>query len=327
MSAEHAATLSAVRLLPKGTRLGAVSLAVTDRDRALRFWTGVLGLAEVGGDALFDPDASVSEHGAVRDGGAIHLGSAVSDGRALVVLHPGATGPVVRGRTGLYHVALHVPTRKELARVIARLFSMRYPNSPTDHLVSETTYLNDPDGNGIELTFETPDRGEFLPEPIGQMMARTRSGELRSGRDPVDLDSLFGELRPGDDLSAPLVTDRVHHVHLHVGDIERDGAFYRDLIGFPQQTYLSGFQMVDFSLGADTVVHTLALNAWSGLGAPPAPPGTAGLRHFTLEVPNHAAVDAVAGRLATNGWPFERVADGLRIADPSANVLVVRVID
>lgn len=296
------------RTLPRGSRLGEVHLAVTDEDRALTFWTRVLGLERLGGSAT---------------AGGIRLGSSAADGRTLVTLHPGATAPVVPRRTGLYHVALNVPTRKELARVIARLFTVRYPNSPTDHLVSETTYLNDPDGNGIELTLETPERGEFLPEPIGQMMARTKDGELHSGREAVDLDSLFGELSESDDLAAPLVTDRVHHVHLHVADIARDGAFYRDVIGFPQQMYLPGFQMIDFSIDPDTVVHTLALNSWSGIGAQPAPEGTAGLRRFTIEVPSAAAVADVAGRLEAASWPFEPVEDGIRVADPSSNVLMI----
>ena len=226
-------------------------------------------------------------------------------------------------RTGLYHVALHIPTRKELARVIGRLITMRYPNSPTDHLVSETTYLNDPDGNGIELTLETPDRGEFLPEPIGQMMARTKSGELHSGREAVDLEDLFGELEVGDDLTAPLISDRVHHVHLHVGDVERDGAFYRDLIGFPQQMFVPGFQMIDFSLDADTVVHSLALNSWAGVGAPAAPEGTAGLRRFTLELPTAEGLEQLAQRLTAHDWSFEQGVDGILVADPSGNSLHV----
>lgn len=300
--------MTAAAKLPEGSRLGEVHLAITDESRALRFWTEVLGLVELS-----------------RADGAIRLGTPASDGRVLVVLHPGASAPVVRRRTGLYHFALHVPTRKELARVIARLFTVRYPNAPTDHLVSETTYLDDPDGNGIELTFETPHRGEFLLEPIGQMMARTTDGELHSGREAVDLESLFAELDASDDLTAPMVSDRVHHVHLHVADVERDGAFYRDVIGFPQQMYVPGFQMMDFSISATTVVHTLALNAWSGVGAPPAPKGTAGLRRFTLEVPEQGAVDDVAARLVAAGRPFERLTKGLSVRDPSANLLHVLV--
>src|SRR5690606_37414155 len=172
----------AERILPPGTRLGEVHLAVTSREPALAFWTGVLGLERL-------EEADAQDAGDVNE--PVALGSPASNGKPLVVLHPGASGPVVPRRTGLYHVALHIPTRKELARVIGRLITLRYPNSPTDHLVSETTYLSDPDGNGIELTLETPDRGEFLPEPIGQMMARTKSGELHSGREAVDLESLF----------------------------------------------------------------------------------------------------------------------------------------
>src|SRR5690606_10584678 len=122
---------------------------------------------------------------------------------------------------------------------------------------------------------------------------------------------------------APLVSDRVHHVHLHVADIERDGAFYRDVIGFPQQTFVPGFQMIDFSLDHDTVVHSLALNSWAGHGAQPAPEGTAGLRRFTLKVPSAAAIDELAARLSRAGRPFERVAAGIEAADPSGNRLRV----
>src|SRR5690606_11324617 len=123
-----------------------------------------------------------------------------------------------------------------------RLFSLRWPNSPTDHLVSETTYLEDPDGNGIELTLETPHRGSFRSTPDGGFQAVTSDGEVRSGRDPVDLESLFAELSAGDDIAAPLATHRVHHVHLHVADLEREAAFYRDLIGFRQQMHVPAFQ-------------------------------------------------------------------------------------
>lgn len=307
---------AAAHHLPAGTQLGEVHLAVTDETQALRFWTGVLGL-RILPEA---PEARAAESAAR----AIRLGSPASHGRALVVLHPGAAGPVVPRRTGLYHVALHVPTKHDLAVAIGRLFELRYPNSPTDHLVSETTYLNDPDGNGIELTLETPERGEFLPEPIGPMAARTPEGELRSGRDPLDLRALFAELGSGADLNAPLAASRVHHVHLHVADIERAGAFYEELIGFPPGRFVPGFQMLDFSLSATTVVHSLALNAWAGVGTPPPPPGTAGLRWYTLVLPTEAGVDAVQGRLEEQGYPFERLPEGLQVKDPSGNTLRLR---
>lgn len=283
-----------------------VHLGVTDRERSLRFWTGVLGLEEL--DATDE---------------SIRLGSRASGSKALIVLHPGAATPVVQRRTGLYHVALHIPSRKELARAIARLFTMRYPNSPTDHLVSETTYLSDPDGNGIELTLETPTRGTLAMSEDGGTFALTADGQPHSGREAVDLDSLFGELTSADDLNAPLVTDRVHHVHLHVADLDASATFYRDLIGFGRQMYVPSFQMVDFGLHPVEVVHALALNSWQGVGAPPAPAGASGLRHFTLAVPGEADVERVAGRLRGAGRSFIELDAGVQVADPSTNLLRV----
>ena len=96
-----------------------------------------------------------------RDAEAISLGAGE---RPLVVLHPGALRGVVPNTAGLYHVAIHVPTRKDLATAVARLFAKRFRNSPTDHLVTETTYLWDLDSNGIELTFETPGRGRLMTD-------------------------------------------------------------------------------------------------------------------------------------------------------------------
>lgn len=292
-----------LQLLPEGARLGEVHLAVTDADNALRFWSGVLGIRLLG-----------------EVNGAYRLGSANS----VIVLHPGAAQPVAPRRTGLYHVALHIPTRRELARIIARLFALRYPNSPTDHLVSETTYLSDPDGNGLELTLETPERGNFVTLPNGQFGAQTKDGELRSGRDPIDLEELFEELAPDEDMNAPLHVLGVHHVHLHVADLGASKRFYRDLIGFKLQMELSPIQMVDFGVNAANPVHALALNTWNGVGAPQAPANTAGLRRFTLELPSEADLQEVVSRLQGANWPFEQGAGTVTVLDPSQNKLVLR---
>lgn len=291
-------------LLPRATKLGEMHLAVTDRDTALRFWSGVLGLKLL-----------------AEEDGALHLGHT----KTAIVLHRGATARVAPRRTGLYHVALHIPTRAELARIIARLFALRYPNSPTDHLVSETTYLSDPDGNGIELTLETPERGEFVVLPSGEYAARTVDGELHSGREAVDLDSLFAELTDDVDINAPLNILGVHHVHLHVADLAASQRFYRDLIGFKQQMDLSPMQMLDFALGDSNPVHALAVNTWQGVGAPPPPEGSAGLRYFTLELPAQADVQEVAARLGAADWPYEPAPGGIMVADPAGNRLHVTV--
>ncbi len=207
------------RPIAAGTGLGPVHLSVTNGDRALRFWRDTLGLT-----LMSEVD------------GRMRLGAG---GRELVVLYTGATRPVPGGTTGLYHVAIHLPSRKELARAVRRLFARRYPNSPTDHVATETTYLRDPDGNGIELTFETPERGRLIVTPEGVPGALDADGNFRSGRDPLDLASLFGELIPGEPLEAPLGEGaKIGRVHLHVADINEAMRFYRDALGFEVRTDL-----------------------------------------------------------------------------------------
>jgi catechol 2,3-dioxygenase len=294
-------TTAPTQLLPTSARLGAVHIAVTDGERAKFFWTQVVGLTLLG-----------------EDDDTIRLGAG---GRELVVLHPGATGPVMRGRTGLYHLALHLPARKDLAIATARLFALRVPNAPTDHTVTETTYLSGPDGNGIELTFETPDRGEFVIVN-GRYMARMADGSVREGNAAVDLDSLFGELTETDDLAAPMPAGtRIGHVHLHVSDLAAADDFYRNLIGFAPFMSMPSIQMADYSLATTRVPHALALNTWQGRGATPAPEGVAGLRRVTLVVPTAADIEPIAERLTRAGWAFERLDDGIRVLDPARNTL------
>jgi len=124
---------------------GAVHLNVTDLERSLVFWRDLIGMVELGD----------GESGAVRLG---VKGEPDEPGKELVVLHPGATRPVQRGYSALYHLAIHMPSEAEFARILARLFAARYPNAPTDHVTHWATYLDDPDGINVEIAFETIDR-------------------------------------------------------------------------------------------------------------------------------------------------------------------------
>ncbi len=173
--------------------------------------------------------------------------------------------------SGLYHVALHLPTRRDLAVVTARLMAARIPNSPTDHLVSEAVYLWDLDGNGIEMTFETPWRGTFKSDG-DTFYALTPDGRRHSGRDAIDLHSLLGELTREDEIREPLPAGtRIGHVHLHVGDIDKAMAFYaEDGVGFARQMLARRVRMGDVTLGYQP--HALAFNTWAGAGAPQPPP-------------------------------------------------------
>ncbi|WP_292127272.1 VOC family protein [Mesorhizobium sp.] len=124
--------------MPQATRLGPVHLRVTDIPAALIVWRDTLGLAVLG------EDAATAELGA--------------GGRKLIVLHAGAQIALPQKSRDLFHVAIHVTSRRDLAHTAARLKASGLRYSAQDHLVSESLYVSDPSGNGIEICFDTPER-------------------------------------------------------------------------------------------------------------------------------------------------------------------------
>lgn len=290
-------------VLPLTTKLGAVRIAVTSREPALAIWRDVVGLDLIAEDAE-----------------ALHLGVGSTE---LITLELGATHPVRDRSLGLYHVAVHVPTRAALAQLVMRALQHRVRISPTDHLVSEAVYLWDHDGNGIEITFETPWRGHIGEADEG-VYVRTVDGSPHSGREPIDLDDLLGELGETPTIEAALQPGtRIGHIHLHVADLEQSMHYYRDGIGFGGLFIIRQFGMGD--LGLDYMPHTIAFNIWSGPHAAQQPPDHAGLRWFHIVVPDLASLDAVRTRLGAIGAASTDTNEGLETRDPAGNLLKVIV--
>lgn len=295
----------APQLLPADAELGPVHLDVTDGEQARIFWTRYVGLTEISSN-----DNEI----------ALGIGN-----EPLIVLYPGATGRVVPRHTGLYHVAIHLPSQKELARVVARLFALRYGNSPTDHAETMATYFSDPDGNGIELTFETPERGK-LALGDGRGIAMMADGSTQGPTEALDVQMLFSQLTDDDDLTTPMPEGtRVGHVHLHVTSLEDARRFYRDIIGFGDLRAMDAWGMSDLSLETSYVPHALAVNIWNGSRAEPKPQGTAGLRHWTLYVPSASDLDPIAARLEDVGMACERQDHRILVDDPFSNRLLITV--
>src|SRR5260370_11646739 len=250
------------------TGMGAVDLTVTDADRALRFYRDYVGLAPVPGD-----------------GPEVRLAAA---GRELLVLHPGARRRVVPRTSGLYHFAIVVPDRHELARVIGRLARLQWDQYPTDHVMTKANYLWDPDGNGIEIYTESPEDGT-LGFANGTFVAYDNDGRERSGRDPIDMEELSSHLQPADRLDAPMPDGtKMGHVHLHVADVDDALRFYHDLVGFDVMGHVPGMGFVS----AGSFPHHLCVAYGRGRGALPGPPGTAALRPSTLEPAAHRDLSA-----------------------------------
>ncbi len=128
--------------VPAQTRIGHVHLKVSDLDRSLAFYHELLGFAimqRYGSQAVF-----VSAGGYHH-----HIG--------LNTWHSKGAGPAPVNVPGLYHTAILYPTRKDLAVILKRLLEAKYPlTGASDHGVSEALYLDDPDGNGVELYWDKP---------------------------------------------------------------------------------------------------------------------------------------------------------------------------
>src|SRR5215218_3822345 len=265
--------------LPGTLRLGPVHVTVTDLDRSIPFYVSAIGMT------LLDRADGVATMGAGDD--------------PVVVLHEDRDARPAGRHAGLYHYALLFPTRAELAHAAGRLAITRTPiQGASDHGISEAIYVPDPDGNGIELAADRP---------------RAAWPEGWDGRpEPLDLHALLrlvaGE-EPRRQADPGLV---VGHLHLHVGDIERGLAFYRDIVGFEVQTLMPSAAFVS----AGGYHHHLGFNIWRGPNVPPAPPGTVGLREWTVVLPADALAELLA-RLDATGVARE---EGLT-ADPWGNAV------
>lgn len=223
--------------------------------------------------------------------------------------------------TGLYHFAILFPNRRELARAITRLLALKYQNYPTDHIMTKTTYLDDPEGNGIELYCESPEDGSWDIEN-GEFITHRADGTLSNGREPLDVEALFSHLKEDDklDVSIPKET-RIGHMHLHVRDVDEAVDFYHGLIGFDVMGIAKSMRMAFVSAGG--YHHHLGLNTWQGEGAPPPLTDALGLRYFTVELPDQAALDEVTARVEEAGIPANQTKDGLLLYDPSQNGLML----
>src|SRR5579863_1558202 len=170
-STDHTPTIAA------GTAIGKVALTVSSLERALAFYQGPLGLR-----ATEQPDGSVL------------LGGAAGSPPLLSLFGDSSAPRRDPRQTGLFHFAILLPARRDLAVALVRLAQGGWQlDGASDHLVSEALYLTDPDGNGIEI-YRDRDRSEWRRNPDGQLAMATL---------PLDLDGLLSELK-----DAPIDSER-----------------------------------------------------------------------------------------------------------------------
>lgn len=271
--------------LPQETSLGPVRVQISDLNRSLDFYEGVLGLRTVERDAS---RAVLSAHG---------------DDRPLVELNAraGATPAPSRGRLGLYHFAILLPDRASLGRFVQHLGEIDVRAGAADHLVSEAFYLQDPDNLGIEIYADRPPS------------AWRRSGrELMMATDPIDISGLL-QAGSGVKWSGMPAATVMGHVHLHVGDIATASNFYSEALGFDRTVW--DYPGALF-MSAGGYHHHLGTNTWAGRGALPAEEGAARLLEWTLRLPDSASVAAAGESLERSGFAIEHGAADVVARDP-----------
>jgi catechol 2,3-dioxygenase len=294
MDSATTAPVGGAARLPADTRLGRVRLRVGDLERSLRFYRDVLGFRV-----------------ARDEGSSVALGTGVPAGAArsmvgpeLIVLEerPGIRRRALRPvTTGLYHVALLLPSRAELGRALIGLRAADYPlRGMADHAVSESLYLDDPDGNGLEIYADRPRASWPIQDGVVQMTV-----------DPMDLAGVVAAAQPVPEPWGGVPGQTVvGHLHFTVSNLERSVRFYRDVIGFDLMMKVPSLAAVS----AGGYHHHVNLNTWAGEGAAADSEEVAGLAGWELQVAGSDARRALIDRLGRAGF---LAADGIA-GDPDA---------
>lgn len=263
-----------------------VALKVTDIERSLRFYQEVLGLKIL--------EQSKNKACLTADGKT-----------ALISIEqPEKVTPKYKRTTGLYHFALLLPKRSDLADVLQHFIRYGIRLGASDHLVSEALYLSDPDGNGIEIYADRPDHTWAWA-----------NGEIMMTTEPLDLEGLLTETSGNAWQGLPAGTI-MGHIHLHVASLETAEEFYTKGLGFNIVLRYGG-QATFMSTGG--YHHHIAINTWAGVGAPPAEEHSAGMKYYSLVYPSIQAREDAVRRLQGLGAPVVEQDGSVYTEDPSGN--------
>ncbi|MFL7794488.1 MAG: VOC family protein [Anaerolineae bacterium] len=277
--------------LPPNVQMGPVHLTVSNLDRSIDFYHNAIGLTQI-----------------AREGNEASLGTA--DRRLLNLVEvPGAVK--LPRHTGLYHFALLLPSRQALGNAVQNFVTTQTRiTGGADHQVSEAIYLDDPDGNGIEIYRDRP-RDAW----------KIRGGMVEMDTLPLDFEGLLNEAggNGGQAYALPAQT-MMGHVHLHVAHLARAVDFYQNVIGLDLMAQYGNSASF---LSAGGYHHHLGLNTWAGVGVPPVPQGSVGLRYFEILLPNNASANSLLERLQSTQTAYEMTDAGLAVRDPSQNQLLL----
>lgn len=274
-------------------QIGTVCLNVSHLDETADFYVNNLGFELI-----------------QQEAGTIHLG--VGE-KILLILKEKLGAKQYPGRTGLYHFAILVPSRRALARSLRHLSETKTPlQGFADHWVSEAIYLADPEGNGIEI-YRDRSRDQW---PL-------QDGRIQMSTEPLDIEGILGEIA-GESTSWTGLEPgtQIGHIHLQVSDISSADQFYTGVIGFDLIMHFgpsAGF------VSAGGYHHHVGYNTWSSRGAGKPPDDAGGLAWYTIDLPSDEALERLKLQVTSSGHKVDIIDGRLTLEDPSANRIILRV--
>ncbi len=269
------------------TFVGHVNIKVENLERSLQFYQEILGFD------ILEQTASTAK--------------LTTDGKMSILSleQPENVIPKQGRTTGLYHFALLLPKKSDLANIVVHFTENNIRFGASDHLVSEALYLADPDGNEIEIYI---DREPSEWTWNGEQVAMTT--------DPLDFEGLLKSIEPKN-LWKGMPEDTVMgHIHLHVSELPKTEEFYVKGLGFD---VVNRYRAQALFISTGKYHHHIGLNTWNGVGAPKAPENSVGMESFTLIFPDEEAIKATINNLQNIGVTVNEE-DGRWITyDPSGN--------
>ena len=265
--------------IESNAKIGSVNLSVTNIEKSLQFYTSFLGFQIV-----------------KRESSSVFLSP---DGKLpyLVALTQTKVKPPNQKTAGLYHFAILLPQRKDLANFFSHLMQHKDKvkiDGFSDHLVSEAIYIRDPDNIGIEIYRDRE-----------QSHWKWKNNLVRMTLDPLDIEGLQKESTQSWD-GVPTDTT-IGHVHLHVTNLEKAKKFYSEILGFKNTASMQG--ALFFASG--NYHHHIATNVWLGEDILPANSGFPGLDYFTINFSSADKLTDLIDKLNASKIHFRKLNDGL----------------
>ncbi|WP_339146806.1 MULTISPECIES: VOC family protein [unclassified Sutcliffiella] len=268
------------------TFVGQVNLKIQNLEQSIAFYKEIIGfkvLEQTPRSATFSADGKTA---------------------LLSIEQPENVVPKQGRTTGLYHFALLLPERTDLAKMVQHLVKVGLKFGSSDHLVSEALYLTDPDGNGIEIYVDR--------EPSEWNWT---NGEVEMTVDPLNFPDLLSAQKLKSWRGLPAET-AMGHIHLHVKELKKTEEFYMKGLGFE---VVNRFGTQALFIADGKYHHHIGLNTWNGVGAPTPSPNSVGLESFTLMVSSEEKKNNIISQLKDIQATVSEENGAFFTIDPSGN--------